>query len=335
MPSRKAGWLLFVVWWAFCAHLTAQDVHFSQYYFPTVFNSPSETGFSAADLRITAGYRQQWSSVPVPYQSAIAAADLNFLRTDRSVAGAGLVLLYDHAGMGYMQQASVGLSGAFNRRIAKDWYVGAGARLFVTQRSLDRGSYSFDSQYNGDVYDPDLPTMEPEDAPPFFYTDFDAGVHIAWQASRRRHLQFGVAAFHLNVPRAGFYDPDERLPRRYDTYLRTSMPVGAVVDFRMHALFRYQGANTETPWGVGLRYHLNERPDSELALSVLLSVRPDDAVIPTLEIDYRMWTIGLAYDWTISDFQEANGGRGAMELMVRYHYTGVGEAERKRFCPVY
>ena len=322
-------------WWAWGTPLQGQDVHFSQYYFPTAFNSPSETGFSAADLRITAGYRQQWSSVPIPYQSAIAAADVNFLRTDRSVAGAGLVLLYDHAGMGYMQQASVGLSTAFNRRIASDWYVGAGARLFATQRSLDRSGYSYDSQYNGDVYDPSLPTLEPEDAPAFYYTDFDAGAHIAWQQSRRRHLQLGVAAFHLNVPRAGFYSSSERLPRRYDTYLRTSMPIGGVVDFRMHALFRYQGAHTETPWGVGLRYHLNERPDNEIALSVLLSVRPDDALIPTLAVDYRMWSVGLAYDWTISDFQQANGGRGAMELMVRYHYTGVGEAERKRFCPVY
>jgi hypothetical protein len=59
----------------------AQDIHFSQFFNSPLSTNPANTGFiPAADFRVGANYRDQWSTIPVPYKTTSIWGDVQFLR---------------------------------------------------------------------------------------------------------------------------------------------------------------------------------------------------------------------------------------------------------------
>jgi hypothetical protein len=60
-----------------------------------------------------------------------------------------------------------------------------------------------------------------------------------------------------------------------------------------------------------------------------------DALIPAVQYEYGDWTIGLSYDWNISDFDVATRGRGGFELAVLYRPLPVPPVKKFKSCPVF
>jgi hypothetical protein len=80
-----------------------------------------------------------------------------------------------------------------------------------------------------------------------------------------------------------------------------------------------QGSYHETISGMlyGLRigpYY--EEPDYVLQAGAFL--RWDDAVIPTVQVDYHPFSISLSYDVNISRLAQTTKGRGGYELSLKY-----------------
>ncbi|HEX2532431.1 MAG TPA: type IX secretion system membrane protein PorP/SprF, partial [Chitinophagaceae bacterium] len=72
--NRVLGWI--------CSFLAtgaaAQDINFSQFYELPLLRNPALAGFYKGDIRVTSAFRNQWSAVTVPYQTAALGTELKF-----------------------------------------------------------------------------------------------------------------------------------------------------------------------------------------------------------------------------------------------------------------
>ena len=60
--------------------LNAQDVHFSQYYNTPAFVNPANVGAFNGDLRGIINYRNQWSSIDSPFETAAFSLESQLLK---------------------------------------------------------------------------------------------------------------------------------------------------------------------------------------------------------------------------------------------------------------
>ena len=88
-----------------CAVLTmtnvalAQDPHYTQYFASPLTLNPALTGLTQCDLRLSANYRNQWSSVTSnPYTTAAISYDMSALKgklDNGDAVGIGILGFYD------------------------------------------------------------------------------------------------------------------------------------------------------------------------------------------------------------------------------------------------
>ena len=88
MGLKKLKWMvLAMLVMLLHAQTFAQDLHFSQFFNSPLSTNPANTGFvPVADYRLGAHYRDQWTSIPVPYKTISIFGDFQFMR-DRFRSG--------------------------------------------------------------------------------------------------------------------------------------------------------------------------------------------------------------------------------------------------------
>ena len=96
--------------------VTAQDIHFSQYYSAPLTINPALTGGFAGDYRAGVNYRTQWGTVTVPYQTFDIFGDMNLGRRlfARNFWSIGLNVISDRAGDGGLSVTKILGSGAYH-----------------------------------------------------------------------------------------------------------------------------------------------------------------------------------------------------------------------------
>ena len=96
-------------------NLSAQDIHFSQYYRTPLLLNPANTGGSDKDFRFAAIARNQWQSVSVGYNSVGLSGDVNFkFKHSPDRVGVGAVIVADQAGDSRFTTLQGSLSGAYH-----------------------------------------------------------------------------------------------------------------------------------------------------------------------------------------------------------------------------
>ncbi|RMG84757.1 MAG: type IX secretion system membrane protein PorP/SprF, partial [Bacteroidetes bacterium] len=324
---------------------TAQDIHFSQFYNAPFTINPALTGLFKGDQRLTTHYRNQWASVPVPYLTFSGAWDqkLPLQLSEATTLGGGLRFNFDRAGDGEYQIAQLGLLTSVTQQLADHFYAGVGAQLTFGQRRFAPEKLTFAEQWNGDVFDPNRPVTENFDQTAFGMVSISAGLNLNFSVpGTRTRINGGIAFYHLNQPAESFFsNPRVVLPRRNTQYLSGNFQTGPKTDLRVVALWSFmdgQFSNAsfrEVVGGVGFRYHLNLTEGAEINALAGLNFRVGDAVIPTVEMQYQSWHVGLSYDVNISAFEVATGGQGGPEVFVSYIITQVKPPEVFKACPVF
>ncbi len=323
----------------FAGKLFSQDLHFSQFYNAPLNLNPGLTGVFSGDLRFGANYREQWASVPVPYLTFSAAFDQKIYTpiTPGGLLSWGMVFNYDRAGDGKLSWSQIGGSASYIQQVGAEQYLSAGFQLKTGQRAFDAALFTFDDQFNGDVFDPGQATQESFSKTSAAYFDFAAGANWFFKdEDSRTQLYAGIAAAHLSQPKVGFRnDEDVRLPMLINAYASGVIQTSPVVDLTFHAIHQIQEPYQETVAGIGGRYHLNVERGNELALGLAFSYRLDDAFITYLEAIYQNWQFGLSYDINTSPFKIASQRRGGPEFSLRYVIFRVKPPDEFKICPIF
>lgn len=340
--------------------LRAQDIHFSQWFRSPHNLNPALTGVSSSDLRVLGNFRSQWTSVPVSYRTYSAAFDqVVYPRWESSTRFAyGLVLNHDIAGQSKLSNTLIAVMGSTTVQLSPKQFVTAGVQLGLFQRAIQSGGLEFDRQYRDGTFDPNNPTGEAfSDLPNMLRFDFGAGLNWHYQKSGstdisdrtpidRTKFDVGLGLFHIPRPRQSFLDgvagaggsnEDVMLDYRWSFYGMGVFQVDPGVDILANVMWQMQGPFDQVVPMAGARFHISRTPTREVALDVGLAYRffnGRDALIPQAAVHYRDLTIGLSYDITLSDFNQANDYYGGPEFSVIYGINRIFPGPVK-YCPIF
>lgn len=315
------------------AQVAAQDLHFSQFYHNPQHLNPALTGIFRGHFRAAALYRSQWSSVPVPYTTFSGAVDWKALNRGLNLLSVGFLAQHDRAGDAALTWTQVGASGSVAHALGATQALSAGVGFAFVQRAFDISKLKFHNQWAGDLFDPSLATGESFDKNSPLAPTLSAGLNWHYEPTETRtRLDAGIGAFHLNRPKINFRDDaDQRQPVRLTLSLNGAWQMSELTDFVAFGAGQQMADAREIVAGGGLRRVLSK----DAAAQFTLAARLGDALIPAFQVEWRDWTAGLSYDWNISAFDIATGGRGGIEIAVVYRPLPVPPMKTFKACPIF
>lgn len=325
--------LFFLIGWA----LSAQDIHYSQFYNAPLGMNPALTGIFQGDTRFMGNYRQQWTPW-VNYLTFTGVADMKFYpkQPRNGFFSGGLDFNYDQAGDSKLQLIRLGLNGSYTHRVSDRAYLTLGAMLSGNQRGFKQGGLTFDEQF-----DPGqgqfINTLDPGENfgnTTQFFLDFGTGINFRIQSlgdaelvdeqKYRSKLDVGIGIFHLTNPNQSFFEGYESpLFTRYSPYVSGTIQLGknSPLDAIVHLNGQLQGPYEEWLAMAGLKIHLETTPGKQLSIQPGVGYRFDefgDAYYPTIEVNYNSWRVGLSWDVNVSDAKIATNRNGGPELSLQY-----------------
>ncbi len=323
--------------------MQAQDIHFAQFYNAPQLLNPGLTGIFNGDTRFMGHYRKQWPTVPVEYLTFSANYDTKFYPVKakgNDFWGFGANFNYDNAGYSKLSWAGLNLSASYSTELAKNTFLTGGLTLGFNNRAFKSGELTFDSQWNGDLFDQSLPTGENFDNTSDLFLDLSAGGNLRLQNDdQRTKLDFGLGFFHLNRPRQDFFDNNKiRLPIRISVYALGAVKLTESLDFLLRMTTQFQHVYREYTPAVAMRLYLDQSRGKELAIQAGVNYRFNeisDAIIPTIELHYRTFAVGINYDINISDFEVATDQKGGPEIWVSYIIKKVKPLGVFKTCPIF
>jgi len=312
-----------------------QDIHFSQFYMTSLTQNPAMAGYSH-DLQAILNYKSQWQSIPSPYKTAAGSFDmkLNKKKAGKGFWAGGANFFSDKAGDGQMGTVQSNLSLAYHVRTARYATFGGGLQAGFVQRSINASALQWGNQYDGQVYNPTLPTGESAGMMSRSYLDLGAGILYNYNNTAGEKnvtdnhdlkVNLGASVFHINQPRYSFYqNSNEKLNIKYVAHGTALVSLkNSNVAFAPGFFYYRQGATQEIYAGSMVRYKL--RQDSKYtglqkgaAISVGGFLRARDALVATMLFEYSQYAIGLSYDVNTSRLRTASSGRGGFEISLRF-----------------
>lgn len=312
----------------------AQDMHFAQSFQTPLFINPGAAGVYDGWERVIINHRNQWLGAGTQFMTTAIGADVNFGKSrfnDKAYLGAGIQFFNDVGGDSKFgnQAGSLTLSGILP--MGRSGHIlSVGVQGGFGQRKASLQNVSFMSQWDGERFDP-LLGGEANPLVSFTYIDASAGIYYVFDGGRNSFqrdndykLKIGVAGFHLNQPKLKYSGGNaEPLHRKYVAH------IGFVKEFSgspfaidVNGVQFVQGGHYETLIGLILRYRFKNGTkitgNSQQAFFGIGSYyRHNDAIIPSIMIDYSGFQFGMSYDVTISELRKAYGG-GSLEFSLSY-----------------
>ncbi len=330
-----AGGTLLLAGGAFTAG--AQGMHFSQYYNAPLLLNPANTALMPeANYRAGITYRQQWASIPVPYNTFTAFADFQVLKDQvkNNWLGLGVAFWNDKAGAGSLQLTKGEAFVAYHLQLGTQSLISGGASVGYAQRSVDFSKFIFDRQWDGFQFDGAIPSGEPQTIKQTSYADVSVGLNYAWTASENFYLKIGAALAHVNRPRETFYNINSNVGMRPTGNVEAIIRAGKSVILTPSVYYTRQQSAQELLYGANASIHVYGEDRDASAFIVGAYHRWNEAAVVMAGYQYGPVRFVSSYDYTLSDLRPATNGRGAVEFSIIYEglYNGV-EAQNRYNCP--
>lgn len=320
-------------------NISAQDMHFSQYYNFPLFVNPANTGDLKGNMRAVVNYRSQWSSVAIPYTTTGCSLEgvLYKNRYQTRSFGAGLMVLNDKAGQAKLTTNLIFVSLAGSVKVNTKNSFALGMQAGLGQKSVDLAKLTWGNQYNGLNYDPNISSGENYAFTNVSYQDISAGINWNYDANagkggvysmsdKKLRGNLGIALYHINRPNTTLNDPNksERLYRKL--IVNGSLIISSKVSnvsLIPSFLYEMQGPSNKTNVGFMTRYLLKQETKytgftDGKAFSLGCFYRYQDALVISSLYEYHRLAFGISYDVNVSKFIVATSARGGIELSLRY-----------------
>lgn len=291
-----------------------QDIHWSQFNDNQLFQNPGNAGHFDGDYRFIGNYRDQWRSVTVPFSTFSLSADAHIKNL-----GLGLQLFNDQAGDGKFRTTEVHAAFSYLIKFKKDaqHMFRPGITIGMNQRQVDWNAFSFDSQYNGYVFNPSAPSNENFQNSRKTNPTIGLGLIHEWRKNERFKISSGLGLFNINQANQGFYDEIVKRDQRWNLFSKITIPVANKWDIIPSISYTQQGIYRELNFGANAKYYLG---NSNIHQALYFGVwnRSKDASFVSLGYDYSNLFIGVSYDINYSQLVPASNLRGGVEISIRY-----------------
>jgi type IX secretion system PorP/SprF family membrane protein len=320
---------------------SAQSIHFSQYYNAPMLVNPANTGMMADyDYRGGINYRNQWATVPVPYNTVSAFADFkvggNVVdRENVNWLGIGGAFFNDKAGDGNLALNEFQLSAAYHLHLGNKALLSGGLSGAVVQRSVNFANLTFDAQWDGESFNTNIPNNEKNGILKTNYETVGGGLYLAWFPNDQLYAKVGGSVANINQPTESFYGGNNHI------FMRPTANVDVVVKasqvFIINPSFYYatQAGAQELLFGSLCRILVGKPGESKTQLILGGYMRSGDALIGAVGFQRGGLQIMFTYDNTVSTLAPYNLGYGAAEFSLIYQglYSGFSRPARTYNCP--
>ncbi|MFY7794163.1 MAG: PorP/SprF family type IX secretion system membrane protein [Chitinophagaceae bacterium] len=305
-PWLRAMYLGFCLWIHPTLH--AQDPAFSQFFSSPLNINPALTGNIISEWRVISNMRSQWMGPVSPYQTATVSFDGRPFKQklpENSMVGIGAMLMTDRVMAGAIAGNFASLNAAYNLKVAEGYngeehQLGIGIGGIFGHRRVDYTKLNFGEQFNGRIFDTNLPTGQTVLSQMRPYFSSSAGI-IYSQIGDTYNLDVGYAQFHANRPRQSFLEDDMQvLPVRHVAHVNFERYLSEVLVLNTNAIYQRQSTASYLSVGAALGYYLSSTED--IILNAGLWYWSKNAVVPYVGYVYRNFQIGFSYDVTVSKF---------------------------------
>ena len=333
--------------------ITAQDIHFSQFYMSPLNLNPALTGVMNCDQRAIVNYRNQWAGVlgANAYNTYSGSYDRRMAVGQDDFFGVGGTLWGDVAGASRFGSTQARLSASFSKKLggrrSVAHYLNIGADAGLTQRRVNPSDLRWPSQVTNGQFDPSVGSAEIIPNANFLFPDLSGGILWFSTLGDRKSFYIGGAMHHLNRPNVSFLNREESLYSRITIHAGGELPVGKTLSLRPDVVYMSQGPHMQINAGTSFRFKMDKSPLGntgdlgqffQAGVWYRIGNRVDggihsDALILTTRFDFNQYGIGLSYDYNVSKLNQAAAANGSFELSVNYLIcTG---SLRGVYCPVF
>ena len=310
--------------------MNAQDVHFSNLQLNNFYTDITSTGSSTAKYRGGMYYRNQWPTVGSSYQTMGLYTDYR-LKLDDNALGFGLILNRDKAGIVSLSKLRAEAIVAYHQQVTRLSRLSVGLQFGVTQHSIDGSGAEWKNQYDGEGFNGDLPTGEAEYFQPFM--NYGAGAGLGWNYDNRANNRFshvfttvklGISLYHIAASPLDYYNNNPEYGRV--AFTGSSTYVLKEGSYEIEPAFCYQIKGNEKQFVFGGMYKIILREESRytgyydrMDMSFGAYYRlPNDAVIPSFNMNIDQFQFGVSYDANVSNYYKASNTIGAFEFSLRF-----------------
>jgi type IX secretion system PorP/SprF family membrane protein len=326
----KKEYILLLLISIFWLNSFSQDIHFSQYDASPLNLNPALIGIFNGDYRLIANHRNQWQSVTIPYTTLSASFDTK-LNLSENYLGYGLLINADKSGDSELGTTQIYIPFSFQKSISKDnsLILSVGFNVGYCQQNINYSNLTFDSQYNGNQYAPDLPNNEIFPNNQLGYFDLSTGINLFHLVDDKISYNSGISFSHLTSPEQSFFDNnniliDKKLCAHGIFNYRVKQNMALIPSF----LYLRQGKFREFDLGGSVKYYLDNVAFHSFYFGCWL--RRKDAGIVKCAFDYRNFNVGMSYDINTSKLVNASRGYGGFEISIIYIFN-----KNKPVIPVY
>lgn len=313
----------------------AQDVHFSQFYENAPLRNPALIGVFTGDYKVTANYRNQWSSFATPFVTALVSAEVKSLvqPVTGDFLSFGLTIMHDKAGsIDFTSTAAYGGIN-YNKALgdANYSYLSVGLGAGYTQRSMNVSKMRFANQYLGGLYNPNNISGEQMNGNKISNYDACAGISFNSSIGWNTNYYIGAAAYHVSRPRQTYMGAEYiRMSTRWSGNIGLRTGLSNVLGLMVVLNYQRQEPYQEIIGGAMISYLVNNTNNIDHVNKVKVYLgclyRYKDAIIPTFKLDYRDWGLTLSYDVSVGNHRIYFNGNGGYELSLVMR----GALDRKR-----
>jgi type IX secretion system PorP/SprF family membrane protein len=301
----------------------AQDIHFSQFDNSPLMINPALTGEYSGKGRFMLNYRNQWRSITKnSYRTFAFSSDRSF---SKDKFAAGILVFKDVAGDADMSISQINLTAASKIQINKTDFFKLGLQATWSQRHIDINSLTWNSQYDGNMINPNLYSGEPYYQESYGYIDFTTGILWTHMIENKQKLKVGISAFHVNRPQSNFLSENNTLNIRWCLHADVSFKLSSDnLTLSPSMLIMQQGRSNEVNIGAIMKYNVgnNSRYTGLLkSSSIFLGAyyRHNDAIIIYTGLDYKnQFDFCFSYDINVSGLVVASNARGGAEVSLNF-----------------
>lgn len=339
MTNKLTKLSFFGLCFVICLRVSGQDLHYSQFYNSPMNLSPAQTGIFNGDKRFTLSFRDQWRFVPVPWTTLSLSYDFKYYpAVDKDhFFGFGGNLNYDKQGDSKLTLTGLNAGASYTRILAPQHLVTGGLILGFSSRAFDSQKLTWDKQWDGVSFDPNLSSGENFSFERVTILESGLGFNYRFQKSERTKVDAGIGAYHLFQPSTSFYQtPSIGLPIRLSLYAIGNIKVIDQLDIQLHVVNQSQNQYKETVFGGLGKFYLSQKRGKETQVHAGLGYRTAGSLIPTFALQYNEWYGSFSYDFDSTEFNEIVGSnKGGPEFHLRYIIKNVRPLKDRKICPIY
>jgi type IX secretion system PorP/SprF family membrane protein len=312
------------------SNVSAQDIHFSQFWNAEQYNNPGAVGMGRSNARTTLQLKEQWSSINKAYRTGMFSFDMPVLKSNSAQLGVGVYAFSDKIADGAMFQNKVGLNVGGAIEVARNHKISLGISTAYMQNGIDPSGFQWSSQFDGTGYNSGI-GGENVAAQSLGLLDFATGVYYSIGSSGSSvnqdddfKLDVGFSVSHLTRPNISLAGQTDQLERKYLFQAQSEIAIpGNNISLVPMGFFQLQGAHTDIVFGGLVKYALQSGSKvtgfkKGNGLYVGSMFRLNDAIIPTLGFYISDFAINVSYDFNLSNLAVYTTGRGGFELTLRY-----------------